>query len=647
MNQGKVRNRVLAATFVALAALFGVLICAKPAEALSGDTFTVVSHLTITLKSNMEESTISGPSVGGTVTFKQANDMFLASGKTGEFVTYENGVYKANFEHAAVVDEVNGDDVYFNLGHMLLGDPKNTLFEGGNAITVTGSGTIVFENLDVSILGDTAGSGTYGDDHTEGGNIANGLLTGTNTILGVSSGCTVTLGEGVNIKTATPVNDNSGKTVKCNALLALSGGTINIGTPAAQAASIQAASPSDGPVIDGAANVSGTGKIVVYDGIVSAAGAGVTAGSANIITARVGTQTIMGANPLDVNQVAIPASGNITVESAPSGAVLYAPESRTVQNNTNAPISVSASSTQPLKEIPAKQSSTVTAPTAKEALQLAVNNAVAQYPTTASSNYTPASWTAYQTALKAAQDLLASSGSVDDTQYQTVTTNLQNAINGLVVAGPTLNALANAITDAKALVGDNANLYPAAAWSAYQTALANAQKILDNPSGYSAAQMNGATRALQTAVDGLVQKVERFYNKWSGEHLFTTDSEEINDLLAAGWDYESVGWNAPATGTPVYRLYNPWSYDHYYTTDKEEMAGLIEDGWEPDFVVNGVQQPAFYSVTNGNIGIYQLFNPYETSGTHMWTIDPIEYEDCQNDGWVGENVKFYALSKAV
>ena len=45
--------------------------------------------------------------------------------------------------------------------------------------------------------------------------------------------------------------------------------------------------------------------------------------------------------------------------------------------------------------------------------------------------------------------------------------------------------------------------------------------------------------------DGGVE-VFRLYNENDGQHLFTTDLEERDELIEMGWRYEGVGWRAPA-----------------------------------------------------------------------------------------------------
>ncbi len=141
--------------------------------------------------------------------------------------------------------------------------------------------------------------------------------------------------------------------------------------------------------------------------------------------------------------------------------------------------------------------------------------------------------------------------------------------------------------------------------------------------------------------------VHRYYNKWSGAHLFTADEEECKDLEKAGWIFEHIGWYAPKSGEPVYRLYNPYNFDHYYTKGYGEAKDLVDNhGWRWDFK----GEPAFYSVDatrakSAAYPIYQLFNHYVTEGTHHWTTDySDEYLPRITDGWEGEGEKFYASS---
>lgn len=126
--------------------------------------------------------------------------------------------------------------------------------------------------------------------------------------------------------------------------------------------------------------------------------------------------------------------------------------------------------------------------------------------------------------------------------------------------------------------------------------------------------------------------VVRMYNKWTGEHLFTTNALEVADLEARGWANEGTYWKAPAADKeankdlmPVYRLYNPYTSDHLYTTDLVEYTNLMAAGW------NG-EEIKFYSAATPELdnkavvdtpdpeaeGIYRQFNPNVTVGTHNY-----------------------------
>lgn len=73
------------------------------------------------------------------------------------------------------------------------------------------------------------------------------------------------------------------------------------------------------------------------------------------------------------------------------------------------------------------------------------------------------------------------------------------------------------------------------------------------------------TVARSAADEGGTVDMYRLYNKKTGEHFYTKDSSERDQLKSRGWRYEGVGWVAPSrSDTPVYRLYNPSVADHHY-----------------------------------------------------------------------------------
>ena len=132
------------------------------------------------------------------------------------------------------------------------------------------------------------------------------------------------------------------------------------------------------------------------------------------------------------------------------------------------------------------------------------------------------------------------------------------------------------------------------------------------------------------------QDVLRLYNRWSGEHLYTTNRTEYNSLGKVGWSGEGTAWAAPSSGSnPVWRLYNRWSGDHLLTSDRKEYDALGRAGWNREGV-------AFHS--GGGVSVWRLYNRWLKAGTHLLTTDKTEYDNLIRDGWSGEGVAFYAVS---
>lgn len=134
--------------------------------------------------------------------------------------------------------------------------------------------------------------------------------------------------------------------------------------------------------------------------------------------------------------------------------------------------------------------------------------------------------------------------------------------------------------------------------------------------------------------------VYRLYNKWSGEHLYTTDISEYHYLPTIGWRGEGEAWvsytKVHPDDHPVYRLYNPYTGDHHYTKDLEEYSYLQDLGWRGE-------GPIFYFQDSDSVQIYRLFNRWLTCGTHLFTTSNGEYNSLQTLGWSAEGVAFYAV----
>lgn len=134
----------------------------------------------------------------------------------------------------------------------------------------------------------------------------------------------------------------------------------------------------------------------------------------------------------------------------------------------------------------------------------------------------------------------------------------------------------------------------------------------------------------------------RLYNKWTGEHFYTSDATEKDDNVKAGWNYEGIEWYAPKTSdTPVYRLYNPYTSDHHFTTNKSEYDSLPSSGWKQE----GISWYSLRKDDEGSYPLYRQYNPYSETGTHNYTKDTKERDKLLKLGWRDEGVGWYGYKE--
>ena len=131
-----------------------------------------------------------------------------------------------------------------------------------------------------------------------------------------------------------------------------------------------------------------------------------------------------------------------------------------------------------------------------------------------------------------------------------------------------------------------------------------------------------------------VRQMHRLYNPYSGEHFYTASEVERDSLTAAGWNYEGVGWTAPAWGDAVHRLYNPYAGDHHYTTSREERDALTSAGWKYEGI--GWR-------SGGNVPVLRQYNPYAATATHNYTTSEGERGMLVSVGWRDEGVGWYGV----
>ncbi len=94
--------------------------------------------------------------------------------------------------------------------------------------------------------------------------------------------------------------------------------------------------------------------------------------------------------------------------------------------------------------------------------------------------------------------------------------------------------------------------------------------------------------------------VNRLYYPALKTHLYTTDFNEVNELMRRGWRLEGKAWSTRSiTGDAVYRLYHSGLKVHLYTKDANEYRILAGRGWH--------QEGIAYRST-GDIPVYRLYH---------------------------------------
>ncbi len=126
----------------------------------------------------------------------------------------------------------------------------------------------------------------------------------------------------------------------------------------------------------------------------------------------------------------------------------------------------------------------------------------------------------------------------------------------------------------------------------------------------------------------------RVYNPYTHEHLYSTNTSEVNYLISSGCLNEWAMGDTENNTDPVYRAYNPYTYEHHYTQDIEEYNFLQDIGWNGEGI-------AFYS--GGRKAVYRLFNPNSTGlGAHHYTIHSSECSALvESSGWIYEGIGWY------
>ncbi len=140
----------------------------------------------------------------------------------------------------------------------------------------------------------------------------------------------------------------------------------------------------------------------------------------------------------------------------------------------------------------------------------------------------------------------------------------------------------------------------------------------------------------ETSTDGSRVAMFRLYNKWTGEHFYTSSKSERDNIAKVGWVYEQIEWYAPTSEDfkPVYRLYNKYvsGGDHHYTTSADEKDECVKAGW----TYEGEGWRTVEAGATDYVKVLRQYNPYATTGTHNYTTDENEQKYLASLGWKAE-----------
>lgn len=183
----------------------------------------------------------------------------------------------------------------------------------------------------------------------------------------------------------------------------------------------------------------------------------------------------------------------------------------------------------------------------------------------------------------------------------------------------------------------NSTLYDSYDWAAYDAKSDTVDSASEAKDPEPTDVTNNTTNSSTSAE---VLTMYRLYNKYTGEHFYTSSTAERDANVKLGWTYEGVGWTAPKTSaTPVYRLYNPYAMggDHHYTMSLAERNALVKAGWKAEGI-------GWYSDDAKGTPLYRQYNPYAVSGTHNYTTSKYENDYLATIGWRAEGIAWYGIN---
>ena len=144
------------------------------------------------------------------------------------------------------------------------------------------------------------------------------------------------------------------------------------------------------------------------------------------------------------------------------------------------------------------------------------------------------------------------------------------------------------------------------------------------------------------------QSVYRLFNTVSGNHLFTTNTAEIDLLTGSGHESSFINEGiaylvSPGANQSLYRFYHSPTDRHFYSSNSYERDLLISKS-NNDYLYEGVAFHVFTDVPLDS-DLTPVFRFYDSkSHVHLYTASSQEKLIWESNGmnWINEGIAWYA-----
>jgi hypothetical protein len=182
-------------------------------------------------------------------------------------------------------------------------------------------------------------------------------------------------------------------------------------------------------------------------------------------------------------------------------------------------------------------------------------------------------------------------------------------------------------------------------------------RIMDADAGKRVTLVSATLRIRYVAPGAVIEPdidVHRFWSPVTGGHFYTTDEDEAAHIIATywhTWTYEGVAYRTLADDSdpaalPVHRFWSPVSGNHFWTMNEDEVDNVIatySDTWTYEGIVFYAYPPNFQPADA--YPVYRFWS--NVTGRHFYTIDEVEMLSViehYSHEWIYEGIAWNAFA---